>query len=158
MKKGIPAILLALLIAAISALAGFIAGRRSARPPAILVQRDTLIVRDTLRLTEFRDIEKKKTETLFVVVRDTVRLQDTLYLQLPRTTKQYTDSLFTAQVSGYEPSLDWLELYPQTRYITTTIRPKPPRWSLGLQAGYGISKQGLTPYIGVGLSYNLWSF
>ena len=36
--------------------------------------------------------------------------------------------------------------------------PKPKKWSIGIQTGYGIGKNGLGPYIGIGLSYNLIRF
>ena len=38
------------------------------------------------------------------------------------------------------------------------IQVKKTRWGLGIQAGYGASKDGLTPYIGVGVSYNVLSW
>lgn len=36
--------------------------------------------------------------------------------------------------------------------------PKTKRIGLGAQAGYGVSKNGLTPYIGIGISYNIFNF
>jgi len=36
--------------------------------------------------------------------------------------------------------------------------PKPKRFSIGIQAGYGIGKDGLTPYIGFGGEFVLLSF
>lgn len=36
--------------------------------------------------------------------------------------------------------------------------PKQKRFGLGVNAGYGISKNGLSPYIGLGVNYNLFSF
>lgn len=36
--------------------------------------------------------------------------------------------------------------------------PKPKKYSISLQAGYGISNKGLSPYIGVGLGYSLLKF
>lgn len=36
--------------------------------------------------------------------------------------------------------------------------PKRKKFSVGLSAGYGIGKDGLTPYIGGGLQYTLFSF
>lgn len=41
-------------------------------------------------------------------------------------------------------------------YKTDVIKPK--RYGLGLQAGYGITNSGLSPYVGVGISYNLILF
>ena len=36
--------------------------------------------------------------------------------------------------------------------------PKQKRFGLGVNAGYGISKSGLSPYIGLGVNYNILNF
>ena len=36
--------------------------------------------------------------------------------------------------------------------------PKPKKIGIGIQTGYGIGKNGLSPYIGLGLSYNIIQF
>ncbi len=36
--------------------------------------------------------------------------------------------------------------------------PKQKKFGLGINTGYGISKNGLSPYIGLGINYNLLSF
>lgn len=43
----------------------------------------------------------------------------------------------------------------QRNYINL---PKQKKFGLGVNAGYGISKSGLSPYIGLGINYNLLSF
>lgn len=35
---------------------------------------------------------------------------------------------------------------------------KPTRWGIGINAGYGVTKSGLSPYFGIGGSYNLIRF
>lgn len=124
----------------------------------IEVQRDTLIVRDTVRIAEYKEVTKKVTERQLVPVTDTVVIHDTTYIVLERETKQYRDSLFCAQISGIDPSLDWIDIYTQTRNITTTVKKKPVRWGIGVQAGYGLGymngKIGSGPYIGVGIDYH----
>lgn len=35
---------------------------------------------------------------------------------------------------------------------------KPKRFGIGLQAGYGVGNAGLTPFVGIGLSYNILSW
>lgn len=116
---------------------------------------DTLTIRDTITRVkpEYRLI--RKTDTMRVAVTDTVRITDTLYLQLPREQRTYEAKEYRAVVSGFRPSLDTIEVYGSTKYITKILTPKPKRWGIGVQAGCGASKDGLTPYIGVGLSYNL---
>ena len=47
--------------------------------------------------------------------------------------------------------------------VTKEIRsvyklPKPKKFGVGISAGYGVTAQGLSPYIGVGINYNLINF
>ena len=80
---------------------------------------------------------------------------------IPITQKQYSDSTYTAWVSGYMPSLDSISIYPRREIttITNTIRKKPKRWGIGVNAGYGITpKEGMQPYFGVDINYNLFTF
>lgn len=85
-------------------------------------------------------------------------IQDTATVTIPITQKRYEDSTYTAWVSGYEASLDSIKVYQRTQTIYNTVRErrKIPPWSIGVTAGYGVGKGGLTPYIGVGLTYKLW--
>lgn len=96
-------------------------------------------------------------------VRDTVHsiFVDSVAVEIPITQKRYADSTYTAWVSGYKPSLDSIYVYPRHDVvtITNTIRLKPKRWGVGLNVGYGITpKNGMQPYIGIGVNYNLFSF
>lgn len=88
---------------------------------------------------------------------DTIHVGDTV---LPVEQKIYRDSDYTAYVSGYMPVLDSISLYPRTVTVTNeiyrTMQVKPRRWSLGITAGYGLSKDGLSPAIVAGISYRIW--
>lgn len=86
---------------------------------------------------------------------------DSVEVQIPITQKIYEDSIYTAYVSGYNPSLDSLIFRIPQETMTITKYTKPKRWSIGIQAGYGMTLKGMpqfTPYIGVGISCNLFSF
>lgn len=85
--------------------------------------------------------------------------QDTACVAIPITQKTYGDSTYTAWVSGYEARLDSIKTYQQTKTICNTVaaRRKMPPWGIGVTAGYGIGQGGLTPYIGVGVTYRLFS-
>lgn len=86
---------------------------------------------------------------------------DSLFLVLKRVQKEYRSPQFHAWVSGYDPKLDSIKLYQTTKYITKeipVIQKQRSRWGVGIQAGYGAGKEGLSPYIGVGVSYNLLSW
>ena len=155
----------ALALAALLLLSGYLLGRRTARAPEpeLIVQTDTLRIRDTLLIEKPVPVEVRVVDTMLVAVADTIRLSDTVYLRLPREIKQYEDSLFRAQVSGYRPALDWIEVYPQTVYLTKVVKTRGVRrWGIGLQAGYGAYAAGgqvrLAPYLGVGISYDIMSW
>lgn len=122
---------------------------------------DTLYVRDTITWETPVYVRSFVRDTMFV------KVTDTLFVELPREVRVYTDSLYYAEVSGYEPSLDYLEVYQQERIITrdkTQIVEvkRPSRWGVGVQVGYGIGTHAgtvyTTPYVGVGLSLNLLTF
>ena len=38
------------------------------------------------------------------------------------------------------------------------IKPKPKRFGIGIQTGYGFTQDKITPYVGVGVSFNLVRF
>ena len=82
-------------------------------------------------------------------------------MQIPITQKVYEDSTYTAYVSGYRASLDSLVFKMPREVITIKEKRKHKRWGGGFQVGYGLTLKGnpqFTPYIGVGVSYNLFSF
>ena len=128
----------------------------------ITVVRDTTVIHDTIRIDRPQVKTVKVTDTLLVAVSDTVTRTDTLFVYLPIETKVYSDSTYKAQISGYRASLDWIEVYPTNTIITTKITkeiPKKTRWGIGIQVGYGATLHSrqvvLSPYVGVGVSYNI---
>lgn len=159
----------ALLLVLLGLLASFFAGRWSKKAETIEVvteTRDTLYLRDTLIVeVAAAPCYITRVEEVYVPVTDTLRIQDTIYAVLDRTTLRYEDSTYTAVVSGIEPRLDSLTIYPQRELITihTTERVAvPKRWGVGINAGYGVTVAGgmiqPAPYIGIGVSYNLVSW
>ena len=116
---------------------------------------DTLYVRDTITAYKPIFVERE------VVRRDTLRICDTVEVEVPIERRVYQDSNYRAVVSGWHPSLDEISVYPLTKVVTRTevVRVKEKaRWGLGLTAGYGAGKGGLTPYVGAGVTYNLLSW
>lgn len=125
------------------------------------IQRDTLVLRDTLRIDRPVEVErwKEKHDTILVAVTDTLHLRDTAYIALPREVVRYEDAEYKAQVSGIAPRLDWVEVYPTTKVVTERVQLPAPRVSIGVQAGIGV-QYGLIgrrwdtgPYIGLGVQY-----
>lgn len=96
------------------------------------------------------------------VVRDTLHsiYTDTIQVDMPITQKRYEDSTYTAWVSGYEPSLDSIRVYRKREVITINkiIKEPPNRFVVSFNFGYGLTQNGLQPYIGIGVGYKLFSF
>ena len=127
------------------------------------INKEIITITDTLVLTD--TIIKFQPKPYKVTIIDTIYLP-----QQPQTPQQpqidtlirqevtYKDSTYTAVVGGIEPYLKSIEIYPKTIYVnnntTTTIKVRS-RFGLGVQAGYGYGKNGLQPYVGVGVQYNL---
>ena len=160
--KTIKKFITAAILAALLLLSGYLLGRmvKRAPEPERTVQIDTLRIRDTVLVDRPVPVEVRVTDTMLVAVTDTVTVNDTVYLSLPRETKVYGDSTWRAQLSGYRPELDWIKVYPQTVYVTKNVITKDVRrWGLGVQAGYGAYVAGsqvrLAPYLGVGISYDI---
>lgn len=60
---------------------------------------------------------------------------DTVLVQVPIEEKTYQDSTYKCQISGYKPSLDWIEVYSPTTTITQVERVKlKPKVSVGIGA------------------------
>ena len=122
------------------------------------IERDTIIVRDTLReyypKEVVRDVVRVERIEVPVIVRDTIR--DTVWIELPIESREYKSEEYYAIVEGYNPLLKSIEVYPKTAYITTTETIKErKRWgvTLGVQGGYGFTPKGWQPYAGVGISF-----
>ena len=163
--KSLKKFIIAAIIAALLILSGYLLGRKASRAPkpAEIVRTDTLRIRDTILVDRPVPVEVRVVDTMLVVVTDTIRLSDTVYLRLPREIKQYEDSLYRAQVSGYRPELDWIEVYPQRMVVTRNIFvDSRKRWGIGIQAGYGAYISGgqvrLAPFLGVGISWSILQF
>lgn len=84
-------------------------------------------------------------------------------VEVELTQKVYSDSTYTAYVSGYRPNLD--SIFVRQKIITHTItetkilkEKKFRRWNVGLIGGYGYGFQSQTfePFIGVGLTISLF--
>jgi len=134
-----------------------------------VICRDTLIVRDTIKITEPKYIAKTLVRYDTILVSKPIELAtncsqvDSTKVAIPIEQKLYTDNYYyRAYVSGYKPQLDSIEVFRDTEYIYID-RPeeKPKRWGIGIQAGYGVAftkQPTYAPYIGVGISYNLIRF
>lgn len=86
--------------------------------------------------------------------------RDSMAVEIPIIQKRYDGDDYRAYVSGYEPNLDSIFVFPKTTVIHERSYKPPNKWHIGITGGYGYgfkSKQA-EPYIGVGLTYSLFSF
>lgn len=125
--------------------------------------KEVITITDTLVLTD--TIIKFQPKPYKVTIIDTIYLpqqpQKPQQPQIDTLIRQeviYKDSTYMAVVGGIEPYLKSIEIYPKTIYVnnntTTTIKVRS-RFGLGVQAGYGYGRNGLQPYVGMGVQYNL---
>ena len=119
---------------------GLFACRSCSTPEEVeKVQTDTVVVRDTIREYYPVEIKTERVDTIRIAVRDTIRLKDTLYMTLPLEKNLYASDKYYAEVSGYRPKLDYIEVYPKTVYVTTekitSVRSKNSI-GLGIETSY----------------------
>ena len=134
----------------------------------IKVERDTIVQYDTISqfFPKPVGVERVRTEYKWLTrvqpvgKTDTFTMHDSVLVEVPIESKHYNAPEYDAWVSGYMPSLDSINVYQRTEYITETItRMKPPnRFSLGIQAGYGYGfrSKTLEPYVGAGLTIRIF--
>lgn len=157
MAKGI----ISIALLAVTFFVGFRIGRGDA--PEVQYQTDTLRVRDTITIREAFFEEKITLQKVLVPVTDTliVRERDTIFVEMQREQVVWRDSLSAVYASGVMPEVDSVKHFISERIVreTEVIEVKKrSRWSIGIQAGYGIGLSGdvrMTPYVGIGVSYNL---
>lgn len=128
-------------------------------PPEIKV--DTLIVRDTIMQYKPIFTDKIKVDSVLIPVKDTIVIRDSVYIYMDREKITWRDSLCEVYASGIMPQVDSVRHFQEYKYITieTQVPVKvKSHWGLGINAGYGVGKGGLTPYVGVGISYNILSW
>ncbi len=139
----------------------FFLGQLFAQPDVVEVERveyDTIVQREVVADTIERvKVVHRTLPSVEVVRTDTLVVRDTVRVAVPISRYTFADSLYRCEVDGYEVSLKRMEVYPKTVYRTQVVT-KPSRWGVGVQVGYGLSREGLSPYVGVGLNYNLISF
>lgn len=162
MKPGWILLLVAALVAAVSVLSWRLGYRTAVAESIETPKADTLFVRDTVTVEYPVPILTTIIDTLLVAYPDIVIIHDTTFVQIPKERKEYSGKDYRAVVSGYQPSLDLIQVFPETKVVTRTISVpsrKRSHFALSLQAGYGITihDNRITPlpYIGAGLSYSL---
>lgn len=146
--------------------------------PVVTVERDTVVVMDTVRqdvpvpTVEYRT----KRDTIRVKIKpadgtavpvdpntpDTTNEADSgqeIDVALPITAKVYQTPDYRAVVSGFRPSLDSMEVYKRTVHTREVVtKYKRPTWALTLGGGVGYTTdRRIVPHAGVTLGWVVWS-
>ena len=110
-----------------------------------IVRESTIVKYEVVRLPIAADT---------ICVSDTIK--DSVFVQVPIEQKVYSDSNYTAWVSGYHPRLDSIHITQKEvsfHKLVNNSSKGSKRLYLGIQVGYGITPRGLQPYLGLGVSY-----
>lgn len=160
----------------IGAVCGFFSGKAVySTTDSVKVEIDTVFEQDTTThinpspvdgtdvRKEYHFLPMVRTERDTVLKTDTVKLHDSVLVEVPITSKHYQAKEYDAWVSGYKPSLDSIKVYQEKQFITekvTVTKTKRKPWGLGFHVGYGYDPVNKTasPFVGVGLSYDIISF
>lgn len=116
------------------------------------IRQDTVIVRDTLKFYKPKPIYVKSEL-------DTLYINDTTFIELPKETKVYRDSTYEARISGFQPNLDHISVYPKTIYVTkekVSYIANKKHFHHGIQIGVGFGLINMKPdvFVGYGFTYN----
>ncbi|MDE7393963.1 MAG: hypothetical protein K2M80_05775, partial [Muribaculaceae bacterium] len=81
---------------------------------------------------------------------------DSIVIELPVEQRIYEGKDYKAWVSGVDPRLDSISVTARREIVT--VKKPPDKWHIGPTIGYGITPQGLQPYIGISITYSIISF
>lgn len=120
-----------------------------------IVKYDTIIKEKPIPINKY----------IYKTIRDTVFVNNSPTIaDIPIERKIYQDDDYRAVISGYKPNIDTLQIFRKDSLIYTTIEREKTiirdysRWAISLQGGYGFTKQGFSPFVGIGVSYDLIRF
>lgn len=109
---------------------------------------------DTVRLT--------KCQVDTITLKDTTVIIDSVDVVIPIELKHYHDTLsstaFSFDVQGYNCKIK--DFYVEN-LISCSDHEKPLKtkpFGIGVSLGVGVTKDGFSPYIGLGFSYDIFSF
>lgn len=121
-----------------------------ARLRAVKPKVDTLVIRDSIKVIEPVFVKEYVDAPIYIPVVDTLLIEhnDTTYISLPHTVREYRDSSYFARVSGYDPRLEEIEVYYNTKYVIAetkvpTIQKKFD--FVALEGGFEYDSQVMLP-------------
>ena len=137
----------------------FIAGRNFRLDGLVRTGIDTVIVIDTIRDSIPYPVYETIIQTVpemfpVYITLEGGTVKEPILVPVLITQKEYRTDNYHARVSGHNQSLDSIDIFQKTAYMTK--RQPARRWGVGVTAGYGIGKHGLSPYVGIGGFYRIW--
>ena len=122
---------------------------------------DTLKIFDTIRISKpilVKSVSLRK-DTIYLTKEDFI---DSSKAVIPIEQKVYSDSSYTAFISGYSANLDSIHIRSPTTIINreierTITQTKIKRFNIGVIGGlgYGLTSKKIEPFVVLGLSYNI---
>lgn len=98
------------------------------------------------------------------VENDTITVTDSVYVEIPISNYTFqSPGEYKLEATGYNVEISSIQVYPKTIY-KETVKVKKDRWGLGIQLGVGATYRHekpyiqFSPYIGVGIQYNIITF
>ena len=137
----------------------FLTGRHTKKAEVgFICKTDTFIrvdtIRDSIPYPVYETVIQTVPELFPVYITlggDTIR--EPVDIPFPITQKEYRTEDYRLSIAGYKPNLDYIEIYRKTEQITKVV---DRRFGIGITAGYGIGRNGLSPYVGIGGFYWIW--
>lgn len=131
---------------------GYCAGRRDLSGRGVVTVTDTVWneIHDTTFIEVSRDIVRHDTVRLAAV--DTAVIRDSVFVEIPIEQRVFEGENYRITAFGYDVGLKDVSIsYPAVTATKIVTR----RWAfgVGVQAGYGITTHGLSPYAGLGISF-----
>lgn len=104
----------------------------------VVTKTEQVTIVDTLRIYEPQHIRETIIDTIYVAIEKPILIKDTLYLPLPLERRTYKRDDFYAEVTGYNPRLTYIEVYPKTTIITQSVQKTATKntLSLGIETSY----------------------
>jgi len=145
-------ITLAIILVLSLALNFFLINRKNKTSDDTFIQPKIITFVDTTTYLNIKDstIVRYDTTELRTVTNDTTSVI------IPIMQKEFVTDNYRAYISGYKPNLDSLFFFVKPEPIKIKI-PKQKRWAFGIQAGATIGPKGINPYIGLGVTYVIFS-
>lgn len=129
--------------------AGYSSGYKDAL--SLPVRSDTVWRTDTHFVDRPVEVWRTLEKPVYFSVHDTqiVRTTDSVFVALQRERRGYSGEDYEAVVSGVDPLLESIKVFPKTAFIQNTITTRK-RWSFGITAGPGVLYDG-SVHGGVGI-------